>query len=99
MTDRVWRDGHLASVGVFLNGEAIPEPNARGERVVDDSFLMCFNAHDHDVEFVIPPDDYATEWTAVLDTTDATGSIQLVVHDGDEVSLPGRALLVFRKTK
>jgi isoamylase len=48
---------------------------------------------------VIPPDDYATEWTAVLDTTDPTGSVTLVVHDGDEVSLPARALLVFRKTK
>ena len=35
----------------------------------------------------------------VLDTTDATGSVKLVVNDGDEVSLPGRALLVFRKTQ
>jgi isoamylase len=60
---------------------------------------MCFNAHDHEVDFVIPPDDYATQWTAVLDTTDGTGSVTLVVNDGDEVSLPGRALLVFRKTK
>ena len=99
MQPQDWGGEFGNSIAVFLNGEAIPEPNARGERVVDDSFLMCFNAHDHDVEFVIPPDDYATEWTAVLDTTDATGSVQLVVHDGDEVSLSGRALLVFRKTK
>ena len=35
----------------------------------------------------------------MLDTTDATGSVTLVVNDGDEVSLPGRSLLVFRKTK
>jgi uncharacterized membrane protein YagU involved in acid resistance len=35
----------------------------------------------------------------VLDTTDASGSVTLVVKAGDEVSLPPRALLVFRKTK
>src|ERR1700692_3403636 len=99
MQPQDWGGEFGKSIAVFLNGEAIPEPNARGERVVDDSFLMCFNAHSHEVDFIIPPDDYATEWTAVLDTTDATGSIELVVHDGDEVSLPGQALLVFRKTK
>ncbi|HEY2089599.1 MAG TPA: glycogen debranching protein GlgX, partial [Mycobacterium sp.] len=99
MQPQDWGGEFGKSIAVFLNGEAIPEPNARGERVVDDSFLMCFNAHGHEVDFIIPPDDYGTEWTAVLDTTDATGSIELVVHDGDEVSLPGRALLVFRKTK
>ena len=99
MQPQDWGGEFGKSIAVFLNGEAIPEPNARGERVVDDSFLMCFNAHDHEVDFVIPPEDYATQWTAVLDTTDATGSVTLVVNDGDEVSLPGRALLVFRKTK
>ncbi|MFZ1162620.1 glycogen debranching protein GlgX [Mycobacterium sp.] len=99
MQPQDWGGEFGQSIAVFLNGDAIPESNSRGERVVDDSFLMCFNAHDHEVDFSIPPDDYATEWTAVLDTTDATGSVELVVQDGDEVSLPARALLVFRKTK
>ena len=67
--------------------------------MVDDSFLLCFNAHDHAVDFVMPHDDYAKEWTAELDTTDSTGEVKLVVGHGGEVSLPGRALLVFRKTQ
>jgi isoamylase len=99
MQPQDWGGEFGKSIAVFLNGEAIPEPNARGERVVDDSFLMCFNAHSHEVDFIIPPDEYASEWTAVLDTTDPTGAVTLVVNDGDEVSLPGRALLIFRKTK
>jgi len=99
MTHQDWNAEFDKSIAVFLNGEAIPEPDARGERVVDASFLMCFNAHDHEVDFVMPPGDYAKEWTAVLDTTDATGEVKLVVHDGDEVTLPARALLVFRKTQ
>src|SRR5271156_2561786 len=99
MTHQDWGAEFDKCIAVFLNGEALPEPDARGQRVVDDSFLLCFNAHDHAVDFVMPDDDYAKEWTAELDTTDATGSVTLVVNDGDEVSLPGRALLVFRKTK
>jgi isoamylase len=99
MTSEDWDSDFGKCISVFLNGDALPEPDARGERVVDDSFLLCFNAHDHAVDFVMPHDDYATEWTAELDTTDPTGEVKLVVNDGDQVSLPGRALLVFRKTQ
>ncbi|MGH3558768.1 MAG: glycogen debranching protein, partial [Mycobacterium sp.] len=98
MTPQDWDSDFGKSITVFLNGEALPEPDRRGEPVVDDSFLLCFNAHDHAVDFVMPVDDYAREWTAELDTTDPTGAVQLVVNDGDEISLPGRALLMFRKT-
>jgi isoamylase len=99
MTSEDWDSDFGKCISVCLNGEAIHEPDARGERVIDDSFLLCFNAHDHAVDFVMPHDDYATEWTAELDTTDPAGEVTLVVHDGDEVSLPARALLVFRKTQ
>jgi glycogen operon protein len=99
MTHQDWGAEFDKCIAVFLNGEAIPEPDARGQQVVDDSFLLCFNAHDHAVDFIVPDDDYAKEWTAVLDTTDPTGEVKRVVNDGDEVSLPGRAVLVFRKTR
>ncbi|UQX09789.1 glycogen debranching protein GlgX [Candidatus Mycobacterium methanotrophicum] len=99
MTPEDWERDFDKCVAVFLNGEALHERDARGGRVVDDSFLLCFNAHAHAVDFVMPHDDYAKEWTAELDTTDSTGEVKLVVNDGDEVSLPGHALLVFRKTR
>jgi isoamylase len=99
MTHEDWGAEFDKCIAVFLNGEAIPEPDARGHRVVDDSFMLCFNAHDHPVDFVMPGDDYAKEWTAELDTTDSTGAVKLVLSHGDQVSLPGRALLVFRKTQ
>lgn len=98
MTQEDWGSGLDKCVAVFLNGDAIHEPDARGERVVDDSFLLCFNAHEEGVEFVIPDGDYAREWTAELDTTEPNGATERLVKTGEKISLPGRSLLVFRKT-
>ena len=86
MTPEDWGSGLGKCVAVFLNGEAITTPNARGERVVDDSFLLCFNANDKPQDFVTPKRDYAKEWTATLDTADATGSTELVVTAGKKIS-------------
>ncbi|MDI3315722.1 MAG: glycogen debranching protein GlgX [Mycobacterium sp.] len=98
MTPEDWGSQFGKSIAVFLNGEAIPSPDARGQRVVDDSFLLCFNAHDQAVKFVIPQDHYAQVWTAELDTTDPTGDSALVVAAGESISVPARSLLVLRKT-
>ena len=32
-----------------------PRPDAHGERIVDDSFVLLFNARHEDVEFTLPP--------------------------------------------
>ena len=97
MTPEDWVSGFGKSVVVFLNGEAIVEPNQRGERVLDDSFLLCFNRFEDELEFVIP-DAYAQEWTGVLDTAEPTGATTLVTKAGAQITLPGRSLLVLRKT-
>ena len=98
MTWQDWGSGFGKSVAVFLNGEAIPEPDARGERVVDDSFLLFFNAHDKELDFVIPVGVYGNEWTAALDTADPVGATSLVAAAGDKITLQGRSLLVMRRT-
>jgi glycogen operon protein len=97
MTPQDWNSG-FQSVAVFLNGDAIPAPNSRGERVVDDTFLLCFNAHSDPVEFTAAEGDYAAEWTAAFDTAAATGSTDLVVKAGETFSLQGRSVVVLRKT-
>jgi isoamylase len=97
MTHDDWGSG-FKCVAVFLNGDAITAPNARGERVVDDSFLLCFNAHSKPVDFVTPDGDYAEQWTAVLDTSDTTGNTDLMVKAGENVTLLPRSVLVLHKT-
>jgi glycogen operon protein len=98
MTVQDWDNDFGKSIAVFLDGQALAEPDRRGERVVDDSFLLCFNAHDHEVNFVMPHDDYAQQWTAELDTTNPKGDAELVVNDGDQITVAARSVLVLRKT-
>ena len=42
--------------------------DTRGQRVVDDSFLLLFNAHDEPIDFTLPPEEYAPAWQLVVDT-------------------------------
>ena len=55
MSESDWQVGYARSVAVFLNGDAIAEPDGRGERVTDDSFLLLFNGHHEDMDFTVPP--------------------------------------------
>ena len=73
MADADWDADIARCMMVFLNGQAIPDVDARGERVTDQSFLMCFNAAPEDVDMVLPSSDYGQKWTVVLDT--ATGEV------------------------
>ena len=98
MTPADWNSGFGKCVTVFLNGAAIPAPDSRGQRVVDDSFLLCFNAHDETVDVVTPDGEYAQQWSAVLDTADSTGATDLVVPAGEKIALVGRSMLVLRKS-
>ncbi len=66
MSDDDWNRGFAKSFAVYLNGEAIPTPDAKGVRVVDDSFLVLFNAHDQPVRFAMPDDLADLEWDIVL---------------------------------
>jgi glycogen operon protein len=68
MSDEDWDRGYVRSVGMFLNGDGIPDRDARGARVHDDSFLVLFNGSDKDLAFAVPDASYAETWQVVLDT-------------------------------
>ena len=75
MEDAAWSGDQARMMQVFLNGDAIVEPDARGQRIVDDSFLVLFNGNYEKVSFTLPRVEYGKEWTVVFDTADplATG--------------------------
>ncbi|MBO0681703.1 MAG: hypothetical protein J2P45_00990 [Candidatus Dormibacteraeota bacterium] len=85
MTDQDWSAGFAKSLAVFLNGMGIPEPGPRGERVVDDSFLLLFNAYWEQEGFNLPDVGSNGDWEVAVDTMVASGG------DGPPRSFPPRA--------
>ncbi|MDR6938829.1 glycogen debranching protein GlgX [Arcanobacterium hippocoleae] len=68
MEDADWETHYARSLMVYLNGQKIAEPNLRGEKIIDDDFLLAFNASAEDLQFVIPQTDNPTPWEVVLCT-------------------------------
>jgi isoamylase len=67
MTDQDWVSRHARSLGVFLNGKAIPGRDERGQPFVDDSFLLLFNGQARPVYWNLPA-DLGERWRLILDT-------------------------------
>jgi isoamylase len=99
MTDDDWAAGFAKSLSVFLNGDAISEPDPRGERIADDSFLLLFNASELDLEFCIPPQRYGEQWLKVLDSAVPLSALAdtPAAKPGDGVPVPSRCLQVFSR--
>jgi glycogen operon protein len=96
MDEDDWRNGYARTLMAFLNGDAIREPDPRGERIVDSDFLLLFNAHSEPVSFALPPAQYGAGWRVRLDTTAAEPSS---VSDQDWIAstthaVAGRSIVV-----
>jgi len=96
MSEQDWESGRSKSIGVFLNGEAIASVDERGEPIVDDSFLIVFNAHHEPVEFTLPPERFGNGWVKVLDTYDAFTEGEQG-KAGGIVTLGSRSLVLLRR--
>jgi glycogen operon protein len=88
MTDGDWETGYAKAVTIFLNGDAITEPDRRGEPVRDDSFLLLINASEHDLTFTVPQ-AHRGMWTCVLDTTTS-----FMLEDEETAAMAGEKPLV-----
>lgn len=96
MTTDDWNFDFGKSLMVWLNGDAITEPDRRGHRIEDDSFLLCFNAHHEDIMLQIPGTEYAHSWEVIIDTTEITGrpTRERIVEPEGELRVPARSTIV-----
>ncbi len=69
MKVREWKQSFAKSIGMLLVGDAIMDLDARGKRIVDDSFLVLLNAHWECIDFVLPKFP-GRRWHVVLDTNE-----------------------------
>jgi isoamylase len=98
MTVEQWNDGMEKCICVFLNGEEIPDPGPRGERIADDSFLIFFNAHHKPISFIVPDGAYGEAWVVEIDTNDPALEDDSVTYKaGEEVPIESRSVMVLRR--
>ncbi|MGH4021141.1 MAG: glycogen debranching protein GlgX [Pseudonocardiaceae bacterium] len=99
MTEQDWESDFGRCITVFLNGEGIEDRDSRGQRVTDDSFLLCFNAHHEDLEVWLPGNGYGEHWTVVLDTVTGEVDGDQGAYRGDEsITVTARSLVVLERT-
>ncbi|MEL6814443.1 MAG: glycogen debranching protein GlgX [Cyanobacteria bacterium J06598_3] len=94
-----WNSGYIKTLTIFLNGEEIATPTHRGEQVLDDSFLLMFNAHYDLLEFALPSDLQKRKWKLLIDTK-SEGFVKRskTYKKADKVPVAARSLVVLQST-
>ncbi len=99
MSDEDWNSGYAKSIGVYLNGDAIPGVGRRGEPFKDDSFYLLFNAHHEAMDFVLPDGPWGKRFEKVLDTMRRESSRPRALKAGSKVHVEGRSVIVLRRVE
>ena len=95
MTEADWADPTLRAVGVFVSGAPLREPGPHGEQLIDDSFVLWFNASDKPLTVVLPENDWVQAGELVL-STDVELTVGTEVKAGDRIVLGRHTVAVIR---
>ncbi|MBL0726654.1 glycogen debranching protein GlgX [Piscinibacter sp. HJYY11] len=97
MTEAEWATDFARCLGMYLPGIALAGDDARGQPLFDDDFLLLFNAHHEDMDFLIPK--IGTEpWQVAVDTSVATGTPEArALAPGESYTMKCRAMAVLRR--
>jgi isoamylase len=96
MTPDDWETGFAKSLGVILNGDALPDPDRRGQRLTDDTFLLLFNAHHEDLKFVLPAEPWGKKWQPDFGTAVVPRSLR-ARQAGAKVTVAARSVEILRR--
>lgn len=101
MTEEQWQVGYAKAIGIFLNGEEIATVGPRGDRIIDDSFLLFFNAHYELIDFAIPKNLKRRKWLAIIDTNEPlfVESKNIIYAGKDRVPVEGRSVVMLKLVK
>jgi glycogen operon protein len=98
MTPEEWEKEFARCLGMWLNGEELPETDERGRALHDASYLVLFNAHHDLIEFELPQLPEGGTWLTEIDTVGVQGEPTAQgVHPAGSYPLEGRSLVVLRQ--
>ena len=88
-----WSNTHAFSVMIYLNGSDIPEVDWYGNQMVDNNFILIFNAHYEPIMFTLPDERYGKKWRLVVDTHNPKGP-ELNYEAGFAITAQSRSFLL-----
>ena len=98
MADEDWSNAENRSLGVFLAGEGIDEPDGDGNPISDDDFLLLINSHAEPIDFSLPFEKDERPWTLLVDTANDRAEEQR--QGGEKTTLSAASLkLLFRRRR
>jgi isoamylase len=95
MEEHNWNEDFAKSLAVFLNGQGLHSVGMKGEKIIDDSFYIIFNAYHEALEYVLPSAEYAESWEKVLDTADDREN-KTVHAASSTIQISGRSVVLLR---
>lgn len=88
-----WSNTHAFSVMIYLNGSDIPEADWYGNQMVDNNFILIFNAHYEPIMFTLPDERYGKKWRLIVDTHNPKGP-ELNYEAGFAITAQSRSFLL-----
>ncbi len=88
-----WSNTHAFTVMIYLNGSDIPETDWYGNQMVDNDFILIFNAHYEPIMFTLPDEHYGKKWRLVVDTHNPNGP-ELNYEAGFMITAQSRSFLL-----
>ncbi|MEO6568775.1 MAG: glycogen debranching protein GlgX [Opitutaceae bacterium] len=98
MAEEAWRTEHEKLIGVMLCGDSLDVFDYFSRRIVDDTFLLYFNAHHEDVVVTLTGAD-KIRWQLIVDTTTEEGFVEngMSYNGGQELAVGARSLVLFQQ--
>ncbi|MBT1180487.1 glycogen debranching protein GlgX [Bifidobacterium sp. CP2] len=88
-----WQNTHAFSMMVYLNGSDIPELDYYGNPMVDNDFILIFNAHYEPIQFTLPDEHYGHKWKLIVDTHNPKGPV-LNYEAGFSITAQSRSFML-----
>jgi isoamylase len=96
MEEHNWTEDYAKSLGVFLNGMGLHSVGLKGEKIIDYSFYVIFNAYHDNLDFHLPGPDYGDQWIQVLNTAAGWNESEEVFEASSVINVSGRSIMLLR---
>ncbi len=96
LTEPRWWDRSVQTLAMYLDGQGIRTRGPRGERVLDDSFLLVLHAGADDAVLRLPAEPWASTYDVLLDTRDESPVRGPAYAGGADLPLLGRSVVLLQ---